>query len=894
MRYIIGIDLGTTNSCVAYVDTLKGQGTLQPLLMHQLAAEGYVEARAVLPSYCYQTTPDEWAPGALALPWGGSSNYIVGMLALEAGMRRPGRLVAAAKSWLAHSAAARRDPILPLVGEASLRLSPVEATARYLKHLAAVWDWGHPEDPFCEQEVVVGIPASFDEVARALTVEAAVKAAYGPVTLLEEPQAAFYSWVEGSEAEWSKSFHSGDHILVVDVGGGTSDFSIISVTEELAFQRMAVGDHLLLGGENIDMAIAHYILEAHPPAQELTQEQWHQLLHQSRRAKEQLLGHDEESYRISVGGKGARLVEGSYTAVIERREIERLTIEGFFGLYPWEEAQKLPPARGIRTMGLPYEDEPSITKHLAAFLATHNSPPPTHILFNGGTLQPKAFQEAIINSIKLWYGRSPKLLTNKHYESAVARGAAYYGKVRRGLGVAIRGGSPRSYYLALDDERAITLLARGAQEGESYRAPQQFILMANKPVTFDLYTSHTRLHDSPGEVVTLEAGSFHRLPPIRTLMRYGKGQSSEEIHVHLTLTLSPIGTLELSLSSDTSPHKWKLEFQLRSSSGQEDARTMVQEGRRDITFHTEQCQKAQAVILAAYNDGGITPHRLVEELERALSFPRKEWSPSVLRGLWPALIAVAPHRAKSDALEARWWHLAGWLLRPGYGYPLDDFRMKELWKVILAELKRPKPSELLLQQLICFRRVAGGLSRGQQLQLAQETLVLLLPQRGSPIPAALMRQPALYEERLRMVAAMEWIDNSIKYKLATALAARLAKGQGMKAEWWALGRLAARHLVYAPLSYAFTSEQCSSLLTALLTSSERIPSAFLEQAARLTGYREVDLPVSLRDKILTFYPEEALKRLLTEVVPINRQDEEALFGDVLPPGLRLVPGTFQP
>lgn len=917
MRYLIGIDLGTTNSCVAYVDTTHPQSPVQLLSIPQLTAPGVVEARPLLPSFCYLSHPGEWPEGATALPWTPRRDYVVGTLALQHGGRVPTRLVAAAKSWLCHSAAARRDPILPVAGEASDRISPVEATVRYLTHIAEAWNWtmarNSADDAFELQEVVLTVPASFDEVARALTVEAAKKAGYGAVTMLEEPQAAFYCWIDAHREGWRRELHAGDTVLVCDVGGGTTDFSLIAVVDKggiLALERMAVGNHLLLGGDNIDAAIAHYAAEKLGDTHgDLTAVQWLQLCHQARLAKEHLLGAEKESFRLLLPGSGSRVVAGSVGVTLTRAELLEMLCQGFFGSYSWEEALHLTPSRGMRTMGLPYEDEPSITKHMAAFLAAHsgNKAPaaPTHLLFNGGTLQPRPFQQALVDALTRWFGKAPRPLVSPHFDSAVARGAAYYGKVRRGLGVRIGGGSPRSYYLAIQVQgrgqdqstatstQALTLLPRGADEGASYTAPHTFLLTPNAPVAFDLYTSHTRLSDHPGALIAIDPAELHRLPPIHTVLRYGKQGSSEPLAVRLGLSLTAIGTLELWLEAQQSPHRWNLEFQLRTAAGQDDSLRTVGTARRDVTYEASHSDAAAALITATFTAGiGADPKALPEQLEAALDLPRREWPPSLLRHLWTPLLAAAPQRELSTAHEQRWWNLAGWLLRPGYGHPLDDFRLRELWKIILAEIRRQKTPEVLLQQLICLRRIAGGLNRGQQTQAAADSLTALLPARGQPLPAPLRRQPALYAERLRLVAAMEWLDTSVKERLADALVKCIAAGSTDSAEFWALGRLSARHLLYASLSSVVASQRCSLWLEQLLQAKEARGPLWLSligQMARLTSHREVDISLSLRQRLAAHFAtdNERLHALLTSVQPFDAAETESSFGEALPPGLTL-------
>lgn len=906
MRYIIGIDLGTTNSCIAYVDTLDPRVSIQTFSIPQLVAPGQMDTKPLLPSFCYLTGHEEWAKEATALPWAPNRDYFVGTFALEYGAKVPTRLVTSAKSWLCHASASRRDPILPPMGDPALRISPVEASSRYLQHIAEAWNWhiakGNPEEEFQQQEVVLTVPASFDEVARALTVEAAKKAGFTSVTMLEEPQAAFYNWIDQHHNEWQKKLQKGDKILVCDVGGGTTDFSYITVNESndsLSFQRMAVGDHLLLGGENIDNALAHFAAEKINT--ELSPSQWQQLCYQARLAKEALYGLGQSSYRLILTGTGSKVVAGTLTCTVSKEEADTIVLQGFFGILPWKEACQKKLSSGFKSLGLPYEEEPSVIKHLAQFLAKHNcigDNAPTHVLFNGGTMMPSAFQNAIIESLNHWFpANKVKQLTAPHFDHAVARGASYFGKVRRGLGVRISGGSPRAYYLGVGTQdsndkslQALTLLARGTEEGASYTSEETFLATPNTPVSFHLYTSHTRLHDEPGQIVPIEQEEMHALPPIHTVLRYGKksGENIAPIPVKLGISLSDIGTLELWLQSQQSNHRWELEFQLRSVTGQENTIETVGNARKDETYSSQYVNEALTILTQLYTPGsGISPNSVVEKLQAALDLPRREWPLSVLRGLWPAILDAAPRRSLSSEHAERWWNLAGFILRPGNGFPLDDFRIKDLWKIILGEFKKPKSSETLHQQLICFRRVAGGLSRGQQMQIASEITAQLLSPRG----LVQGKPPHLYHERLRTLASLELIETSTKIKVGQALVDKLIQGDGHAVEYWALGKIAARQLLQGTLSHVVPLSQCTKWIEKLLSHAKKLnnknTTALFAQMARLTGHREIDLPEQVRQNILQTYHDAHLKSLLTSVQPVSKAEQEEMFGEGLPPGLVL-------
>lgn len=912
MRYIIGVDLGTTNSCIAYVDTDHARHpslAVHQFKIPQLISGFRLGSLSVLPSYCYLPAADEFSD-AMRLPWGGSQEYLVGRLAQELGAKVPVRLVHSAKSWLCHAAANRKDKILPEDGEATRRISPVEATAFYLRHLKEAWNFvmasQDPSADWDEQDVILTVPASFDEAARTLTVEAAQMAGYRNLTLLEEPQAAFYSWISQHETVWESQFKKGQQILVCDCGGGTTDFSLIEVAEnkdKLAFQRMAVGNHLLLGGDNIDMAIAHFLeqklrQQGNP---ELSSSQWWQLRHEARILKEQLWD-NKENYRVYLQGKGASVVQGGIALEGDAEEIRSLILEGFFGCYPWEDALKIKRSSGFRTLGLPYEEEPSMTKHLASFLHQHSSCAPDYVLFNGGTLKPAPLQEALMRSLATWFPKAaPHILPSFSLDLAVARGAAYYGKARQGLGVRIGGGTARSYYLEVElpqaeKRQAMTLLARGSEEGESFELNETFWAQPNTPVSFRLFSSHVRLGDKQHDVVEIHPEELSLLPPIHTILRIGKAsldQKAEKIPVRLGISLTAIGTLEIWLKSLKTDHHWRLEFQLRNASGQEVV-TGNQRVRSDESFDRRHLEKAEQVIAETYRGQKLKPQELLKRLEEVLEMERNQWPSSILRGLWNPLMKESGYRKVSIEHDARWWNLAGFLLRPGFGFPLDDHRVKDLWKVILGETKAFKSHPVLVQQWICYRRVAGGLNKGQQMQLVGELMGSLFPKKkGGGFKDS--SESYQYSEKIRALASMELIDTSLKIQLGNLLVQRFQKNEAVAGDYWALGRLGARHLFYGSVAHVVPAKVCSEWIQSLLVTKaidHEQGAWLLIQLGRRTDYREINLSENLLETIVqalaTNSKVDDIRASLYDASPISMKEQEALLGDHLPAGLSLI------
>jgi hypothetical protein len=924
MRYIIGIDLGTTNSTVAYVDCAQEIPAIHNFRIPQLTAPGCIELRASLPSFCYIASEGEYPKGALDLPWGRPSHICVGLLAQREGARVPSRLVQSAKSWLCHAAANRRDRILPFEGEDErLKISPIKAAELYLQHIKEAWNFvmakGHPDDAFEHQEIVLTVPASFDEVARALTAEAAKKAGLTHLTLVEEPQAAFYAWLAQNESSWQQLLPEGSSVLICDVGGGTTDFSLIEVESSETgprLRRMSVGDHLLLGGDNIDAAIAH-VIENELDIEELSLSEWSQLRQQARLAKEALLSEESKitEFTVVLQGKGASVIKGSRRLVLHKDKLSQVLLEGFFGQYEWPEALQLKKKSGMRTLGLPYEDEPSITKHVAHFLfQSHLSTEarglalssPDFVLFNGGTMKPTIFQEAILSSLKRWFPhKSPQLLTTEYFDAAVSRGAAYYGKVRRGLGVRISGGTARGFYLGLDIKdkdgnatfKALTLLPRGAEEGTTHKPHQTFWLKPNASVEFQVYTSHVRLYDAADDLIDINPEELHPLPPIRTQLLFGKrsAELQASIPVSLTIHLSPIGLLELSLTSDKTPHRWSLEFQMRTAAGQENSLSAIGDEQIGVIADRESLQRAQACVEGLFANGSpYKPSQVMDLLEKAFAAPRRDWSPNMLRSLWEPLHRLEKCRLRSHEWGARWWNLVGFCLRPGFGFPLDDFRCKDLWKIILADLRSQDGGDVEIQRCICFRRVAAGLNKGQQLQLAHELLPTVISKRGELLVPKRSSDMNGYTEKVRTLAALELIDISIKEKLAEALIKRIAAKEAIKAEYWALGRIGARHLFHGSISNVIPTTACSRWIGRLLD-AQQVPSEELlfviKQLARKTDCREINIAQNCITRILERLQGsedfQELQKTLQEVSHMNTQEQERIFGEKLPAGLSL-------
>lgn len=888
-RYVIGIDLGTTNCAVAYVDTNKEKnpsGSISQFLIQQLSMPGFVESKELLPSFCYLATDSECATGALTLPWEATRNTVVGTFAKDQGAKTPTKLIQSAKSWLCNSAAERREKILPpICFDPNRRLSPVDVSALYLRHIALSWNAtlakGDPAKEFEEQDMILTVPASFDEVARVLTLEAAKKAGLSKITLLEEPQAAFYSWIYSHHHSLYNYFKKDDIILVVDVGGGTTDFSLIQVTlaqdEEIGFQRRAVGNHLLLGGDNMDLAIAHMLESKNSVEEELS------LL--ARSAKESFFSKNPpEKISLFLQGKGSKVIRGGVRIEVRKEEVQNLLKEGFFHEEPLESALQMKKKQALRSMGLSYESEPSILKHLAHFLHSNKSMP-NYVLFNGGSMKPELFRASILNSIATWFQvPRPKELTSHSLDLAVSRGAAYFGRVQRGLGIRITGGLPRAYYLKIEckDEKrvALTLLSKGSPDGFIYESEHLFEAKTNTPITFQLLSSNIRLEDLPGSLVPILEEEMLFLPPIQTVLRLGKGQN--HVKVRLFAELTHIGTVQLWLQLEKSDHKWLLEFQLKSKEGPENTLSSLEKRRVDETYATTDLESAKKLLKEKFKSD---PKNVLTELETLIEMPKSKWPSSVLRSLFDTLFELKSDFFSNSEAELRFWNLAGFFLRPGFGYPLDDYRIKELWKIILAEYKKQKPFDCMIQKLICYRRISLGLNKGQQLQLASE----ILPELYSNLQGKKEGNIYEYTEKLRLAASLESINREQKIRLGDLLLKKISKGKSIDVDLFALGRIGSRHLIAAAFVHTLPHQDVEPWIETLLSVKTLKPldkKLLLEKLARKVEGLEFNISSTLVEKILQEFPES--RHLLTEMVSLELEEQEDLLGDTLPPGLTLV------
>ncbi|MCB1907138.1 MAG: Hsp70 family protein [Rhodocyclaceae bacterium] len=606
-RFAIGIDLGTTHCALSYVDIATSDG--EQAVQHgqsipQLTGPGAVEDLDLLPSFLYLPHAEEFPSGELGLPWRGDNDCAIGELARSRGAHTPIRLVSSAKSWLCHPGVDRRAAILPVDAPAEVsRLSPLEASLRYLGHLRAAWDFAHPDAPFAEQDVTVTIPASFDPAARDLTAEAAAAAGCAQLTLLEEPQAALYSWIQRSGGQWRKQVKPGDVILVADVGGGTSDFSLIAVIERdgnLELTRIAVGNHILLGGDNMDLALAYAVTrKLAEQGTRLDAWQIRALTHACRAAKETLLSDAaQDVVPLVVPSRGSKLVGGSIRSEISRDELNAILLDGFFPVTAIDEQPQSRARGGLTQVGLPYAQDAAVTRHLAAFLSRQAGATaelegfdsrqpagasflhPTALLFNGGVFKSADLAGRVTETLNAWLaaegGEPVRVLEGADLDLAVARGAAYYGYVRRGRGVRIRGGTASAFYVAVESAlpavpgieppvEALCLAPFGMEEGTEAELPtREFGLVVGEPVHFRFFGSTVRRQDVVGTTLDFwEPDELQELEEIQATLPSEGRSPGEVVRVRLQARVTEAGTLELEALPQGGGERWKVEFDVR-------------------------------------------------------------------------------------------------------------------------------------------------------------------------------------------------------------------------------------------------------------------------------------------------------------------------------------------
>lgn len=877
MRSFVGIDLGTTNSALAYIRAGEAGDEefppVQVLGIPQAIAENAQEERRTLPSFLYLSEPP-----------------VLGVFAREQGAITPTKLVHSAKSWLSNPAVDRTAKILPWEASEGGRLwSPVEVSARILSTMREAWDRSQPE-PLAAHEVVLTVPASFDEEARELTVMAARDAGIEKLTLLEEPAAAFYSWIANHLSQSHKDLFDGQLVLVCDVGGGTSDFTLIRVARQggkIDFTRTSVGRHLLLGGDNLDLTLA-WLAESKLGSQ-LSVRQRSALRRQCSAAKEKMLADASvPKVDITVLGAGRSLIGGTLRTEISREEALELALDGFLPFCERGERPQKEEMSPFGELGLPYESDAAVTRHLSAFLEDAGAARPDAVLFNGGFFIPDLLRARVADVLERWHGKRPLILENRDLDLAVAVGAAYYNYGRStGAGLLVRGGLPRAYYIGLDTGdrvKAVTVTPRGTNEGDVLALEVEGLqLVANKPVTFRLYSSLTRLDDGIGKIVEfpaseVESGRMHLHAPLHAVIRFGKPGAERSIPVKLGARLTEVGTLELWAESKLSEHKWKLQFELRKTAA-------VAAAKPAAVISDDSLEAALELLRDTFERQSFAPEELPSRLEQVLALGRNSWPLSAIRRMGDLFLELSDGRKLSAGHEARWLNLCGLCLRPGFGYPGDDYRIEQARRIFAGGLVFGSAVQNQSEWWIFWGRVAGGLNRNQQGDLYQRMAATLLPRKGAKIRI----NSSLLREMWRCAASLELLPSQTRTDLGEELLRRVKAGDFQDSELWCLGRLGARSLFYGPANQVLAAATVARWVEALVKVDKA--SEMVASLAQRTGDLSRDLPPATIEVARARLGKHAdAERLLSILESKGGRDSHSMnriFGEELPSGLML-------
>ncbi|MBR9874331.1 MAG: hsp70 family protein [Vibrionaceae bacterium] len=939
-RFLVGIDLGTTNTVVAYceiTDNLE-QSEVSLFDIDQLIGPGEVVRKPLLPSFRYHPAEGQISPSDLTLPWenqpvsGDIKNVIVGEWARELGAKVEGRQVSSAKSWLSHQAVDRSSDILPWAGAQDVdKVSPVIASASYLNHIRQAWNYRHPSNKLEDQDVVVTVPASFDETARKLTLEAAELAGLKKIVLLEEPQAVCYDWYARHQKTAADELKDLPLILVCDVGGGTTDLSLIEAKfkqsndseSELALDRIGVGEHLMLGGDNLDLALAHlaesrFTLNKGEQNKKLTAASLTKLIQQTRKAKENLLSSNApEEVKITMLGSGSKLLGGTKSIALSKQEVHKIALDGFF---PLSDFNQVPDKRrsAVVEFGLPYVADPAVSKHVAEFLTQHQQVSrsalgiedekqnaiPVGLLLNGGVFNSDLVTQRVTTLLSDWRGAPVTVLDNPHPDWSVALGAVAYGKARRGAQLKIGGGAARSYFLHLQEKnkmgKALCLLAKGTEEGHEIRlSGRRFSLTLGEPVRFNLLTStHDTLTNNTaiqnGVMVDVDPDFFVPLPPYITTLE-GEGaelhaNQKERVEVQLACQLTEVGTLKMEcVSAEDDSKRWALEFEVRNKQADDN---------EEVQLHPKlnECKELVARLYSGNKKSADSKEikTLAKDLEKKLG-KRDEWDFTTLRQLFDAFAQGRKRRRRSEQHEKNWLRLAGFALRPGFGDPTDSWRIEQIWGLYQQNIQF-KNHQGWTDWWVFWRRIAGGLNQEQQETILADIAKYLHPGAMKNPQSAKTAQDMGYESMVRLSASLEHLEVEDKVLLATwFLSKAINHNQFQQAHWWAMGRLASRTPLYCSQHNVIPREQAEQWLPKLLEQNwqkEPMIAFAAVMICRKTGDRLFDISDDYREQVLTKLKQSKVPdswvSLVEEVKELSDSESKRVFGDALPSGLTLV------
>jgi len=921
-RFSIGIDLGTTNSALAFVP-LSGEAKPETLLVPQWDTVAGLAEEATLPSFLY--LPEEAVAAHLQDRAAGTGAWVVGRLARRKAGETPGRVVHSAKSWLCHHTADRSAPFLPWASEDLSRdekISPVHASALILNYLRATWNDRFAEAGFAfdDQAITIAVPASFDAAAQRLTIAAAEQAGFPDrVRLIEEPQAAFYCWLEQHDPArdlWDRlpNRDAGQrHVLVVDIGGGTSDFSLFELRQDSRsrfpeIRRVAVSDHILLGGDNIDLALAH-LVEARFSGDrgQLSGPQWDHLVAACRDLKEKVLsepGPPGERFAVSLTGRGSSLIAGAQTATVTRAELETMLLDGFFPICD-ARAHPYRAQAALREWGLPYAADSAVTRHLADFV--RDRPRVDAVLFNGGSLQSPLLRRRLREQFGAWQdGFAPFVLENVETVLAVARGAALSGAPVRAKTRRIAAGAAHAVFLevhepASSDREAmhpslVCVLPHGASPEQVFEiAGTALELRINRLVRFRAYSSTHHESSRAGDLLSWRDSDFHALPPLQTIAAVAEASrpgASGTVPVRLSAKMNALGLIQIScVSADPAIRQsWPLEFNLRpheqgTARGPDTAVVQTQPNATEEALKAAQSRIGAMFAHASIGRDKVTAAAVLKSLERILGPPRSEWNAPLLRALWPVLEARSDGRRLSVDHEEAWLVVAGFLLRPGFGVAGDDLRIDSLWR--LNERPFFGNRRIKCQEYILWRRVAGGLARERQEKLLAREIDRV---RSGRAPA----------ELVRLAGSLQLIPREMKAELVNLFidaAVPLARARQHCAPYLAaLGCLLNRVPLYGGPETVLpptSVEHAYSMFRSFDWAEPELldlQTLFL-RAARVVGDRSLDVPKPLRSLIAGKLESSGVAPLRTAKIrgfmPVGPADRASFYDESLPPGLVL-------
>ena len=928
--YVVGIDLGTSNTVAASASLSDASAGIALLQIAQRTAPDEIASQSLLPSVRYHAAVGELGDAAWQKPWpamdaNADKPAVIGRWARDLGAAVPARLVASAKSWLSHQGVDRNAAILPWGAPEDVhKISPVAASASYLAHVKAAWDTTHRDAPLDKQIVVLTVPASFDEGARALTLQAAQLAGLPQVHLLEEPKAAFHDWLVLQGDKLRAQLAGSKLVLVVDVGGGTTDLTLIRVEQPAdptalpTLTRIAVGEHLMLGGDNMDLALAHRLEPQFLAAgeQRLPATRFAQLVQRCRMAKIQLLAQDAPaSVSVTLLGSGSRLMAQTRSAVLTREDVQSWIVEGFL---PYAALNEVPNKRqgALRGFGLPYPADAAISRHLAQFLSQHAaSELPDTVLLNGGVFHAHALVARLTEQLTQWRGQAVRVLHNPHPDWAVARGAAAYGLTLAEAQAAataqqqpvtamprIGGGAARSYWLVLRGKpgtptQGLCLLPRGTQEGTRITLTgRRFALKLGQAVRFEL-VSNNRSDQAfqAGQLIALSGDAWRQLPPLATVLQAQGESTRTSLEVQLQACMTEVGTLEVRcLAVESKDQQWLLPFDLRTPLGDiDDAADAAPESPTRITAAIEQIDRIFGSQAQEVSPKDV--RQLRQAIEKLLG-PRESWDVATLRTLFDALLERSKRRRRSAEHERVWFNLAGWCLRPGVGAELDEWRITQIWQLYAQGIAHTKDAANWTEWWVFWRRVAAGLNEAQQMQVLED----VAGQMQKTVQQTTQRSGGKsthgsYEDMLRLFAAMEAVPWQYRQEMGQWMLTRLKRADETVQTWWAIGRIAAREPLAANAHLTMPPSAATEFLNATLTQDWRKNETAMfaaVQITRMTDDRARDMSDAQRTEVLAKLKTSGAParwiELVQSVQQMDADDRKRSFGDSLPPGLVLL------